>query len=147
MYYRKTCLKRPLPKGPRPLIGFQAQLSLNACQNYCRIRSILQYFRPSLSYRLSLRSLFYLVLSGRLRQVLLHLACKGVPGMDRVFDVELIRVRPLPYVTNPKLESPYYHQIMPCVQVAGKARWHLNSQTTNKLSSTSHRAMSINSLR
>ena len=30
----------------------------------------MQYFRPSLSYHLSLRSLFCLFLSGRLRQVL-----------------------------------------------------------------------------
>ena len=34
--------------------------------------SILQYFRPSLSYHLSLRSLFYLLLSGRFTQVLLY---------------------------------------------------------------------------
>ena len=38
----------------------------------CSPWSILQYFRPSLSYHLSLRSLFYLFLSGRLRQVLLY---------------------------------------------------------------------------
>ena len=35
--------------------------------------SILQYFRPSLSYDLSLRPLFCLFLSSRLRQVLLYL--------------------------------------------------------------------------
>ena len=35
-------------------------------------RGILQYFRPSLSYHLSLRSSFCLLLSGRLRQVLLY---------------------------------------------------------------------------
>ena len=34
---------------------------------------MLQYFRPSLSYHLLLRSLFCLVLSGRLRQVLLYI--------------------------------------------------------------------------
>ena len=34
--------------------------------------SILQYFRPSLSYHLSLRPLFRQFLSGRLRQVLLE---------------------------------------------------------------------------
>ena len=38
----------------------------------CSKGSILQYFRPSLSYHLSLRSLFCLLLSGRLRQVLLY---------------------------------------------------------------------------
>ena len=35
--------------------------------------SILQYFWTSLSYHLSLRSLFCLFLSGRLRQVLLYM--------------------------------------------------------------------------
>ena len=34
--------------------------------------SILQKFRPSLSYHMSLRSLFSLFVSGRLRQVLLY---------------------------------------------------------------------------
>ena len=38
----------------------------------CSTWSILQYFRPSLSYRLLLRSLFCLFLSGRLTQVLLY---------------------------------------------------------------------------
>ena len=38
----------------------------------CSKGSILQYFRPSLSYRLSLRSLFCLFLSDRFRQVLLY---------------------------------------------------------------------------
>ena len=51
-------------------IGFQDWLSLNAGQKYC---SILQYFWPSLSYHLSLRSLFCLFLSGCLRQVLLYI--------------------------------------------------------------------------
>ena len=55
-------------------IGFQDQLSLNAGQKYCRMLhgTILQYFRPSLSYHLSLRSLFCLFLSGRFTQVLLY---------------------------------------------------------------------------
>ena len=52
-------------------IGFQDRLSLNAGQKYSPKGSILQYFPPSLSYHLSLRSVFCLFLSGRLRQVLL----------------------------------------------------------------------------
>ena len=53
--YCKTCLMRPLRKR-RPKIGYQDQLSLNAGQTNCRmVGSILQYFRPSLSYHLSLR--------------------------------------------------------------------------------------------
>ena len=62
--YSKTCLKQPLKKTTK--IGFQDWLWLYAGQE-----SILQYFQPSLSYLLSLRSLFCLFLSGRLRQVLL----------------------------------------------------------------------------
>ena len=70
--YSKTCLKWPLKKKTK--IGFQDRLSLNAGQKYCRMLSwsILQYFRPSLSYHLTLRPLFCLFLSGRLRQVLLY---------------------------------------------------------------------------
>ena len=62
--YSETCVKRPLLK--RPKIDFQDQLSLNAGQKVSK-GSILQYFRPSLSYDLSLRSVFCLFLSGRLR--------------------------------------------------------------------------------
>ena len=79
--YSKTCVKRPLSK--RPKIGFQDQLSLkcrskvlqNAPVEHSAILlqwSILHYFRSSLSYHLSLRSLFYLFLSGRFTQVLLY---------------------------------------------------------------------------
>ena len=58
-----------------PLKQFQGRLSHYAGQKYCRMlqESILQYFRPSLSYHLYLRPLFCLFLSGRLRQVLLHM--------------------------------------------------------------------------
>ena len=70
--YFKTMLIEPTVKPVlsghskrRPKIGFQDQLSLNA-------ESILQYFLPSLSYLLSLTSLFCLYLTGRLRLVLLY---------------------------------------------------------------------------
>ena len=54
---------------------FQDQLLLNAGQSIaeCSKGSILQYFLPSLSYNLSLRSLFCLFSSGRFSQVLLYL--------------------------------------------------------------------------
>ena len=70
--YSKTCLKRPLKTTK---IGFQDQISHNEGQNYCRMlqESILQYFRPSLSYHLSLRPLFCLFLNGSFRQDLLYL--------------------------------------------------------------------------
>ena len=60
----------------RPKIGFQDRFSLNAGQKYCRMlqESILQYFRTLFSHHLSLRPLFWLFLSGCLRQVLLYAA-------------------------------------------------------------------------
>ena len=71
MNYSKTCLKRLLSKRqknrfPRPSIALcRSKVLQNA-------PSILQYFRSSLSFHLSLRSLFCLFLSGRrLGQVLL----------------------------------------------------------------------------
>ena len=61
--YSKTYVKRPLSK--RPKIGSQDQLSLRG--------RILQCFWPSLSYNLSLRSLFFLFLSSRFTQDLLYM--------------------------------------------------------------------------
>ena len=61
--YSKTCLKRPIKKKTDYLL-MQVK-SIAKC-------SILQYFQPSLSNHLSLRSLFCLFLSGRFRQVLLY---------------------------------------------------------------------------
>ena len=74
--YSTTCLKRPLKKKTK--IVFQDRLSVNTGQKYCRMlqESILQYFRTSLSYYLSLRSLFCLFWSGCLRQVLLYTVFK-----------------------------------------------------------------------
>ena len=56
--YGKTCLNCHSKR--RPKISFQDRLSLNAGQKYCRMlqESILQYFRTSLSYHLSLRPFF-----------------------------------------------------------------------------------------
>ena len=73
--YSKTCVKRTLSKRPR--IGFQDQLWLNAGQKKMQ-RSILQYFRPALSYHLSSRSLFCLFLRGHFTQVLLYVFCKTI---------------------------------------------------------------------
>ena len=70
--YSKTCLKRPLSK--RPKIGFNTNYYLMQVKSIaeCSNGSILQYFRPSFSYYFPLRSLLCLLLSGRLRQVLLY---------------------------------------------------------------------------
>ena len=71
--YSKTCLKWPLKKKTKTWFSRQCdRLSLNAGQTYCRMLQG-QYFRPSLSDHLSLRSLFCLLLSGRIRQVLLYI--------------------------------------------------------------------------
>ena len=66
-----TCLKRPLKKKTK--MGFKTDYRLMQVKSIAEYSkgSILQYFRPSLSYHLLLRPLFYLFLSGRLRQVLL----------------------------------------------------------------------------
>ena len=72
--YSKPCLKRPLQKDQK-IIFFKTNYRLMQVKRIaeCSKGSILQYFRPSLSYHLSLRSLFCLLLSGRLRQVLLYM--------------------------------------------------------------------------
>ena len=59
----------------RPKLVFKTDLRLMQVKSIaeCSNGSILQYFRPSLSYLLSLRSLFCLFLSGHLRQVLLYM--------------------------------------------------------------------------
>ena len=49
----------------------------------CSKGSILQYFRPSLSYQLSLRPLFCLFLSGRFTQVLLYLLNQYKVSMEK----------------------------------------------------------------
>ena len=75
--YSKTCLKRPPKKKTK--IGF---LVFKTNYHFMQVKSIakcskgsiLQHFRPSLSYHMSLRSLFCLFLSGRLRQDLLYKA-------------------------------------------------------------------------
>ena len=58
----------------RPKIRFKDWLWLNAGHKCCRMlqESILQYFRPSLGYHLSLRPWCYLFLSGCLRLNLLY---------------------------------------------------------------------------
>ena len=71
--YSKTCLKGHSQR--RPKLVFKTDYCLMQVKSIaeCSKRSILQYFGPSLSYYLSLRSLFCLFLRGRLRLVLLYL--------------------------------------------------------------------------
>ena len=66
------CKTTALKKGKN---AFQEQSLLKVhakCIAECSNGSILQYFRPSLSYHLSLGPYFCLFLSGRLREVLLY---------------------------------------------------------------------------
>ena len=69
--YGKTCVKRPLSK--RSKIVFKTNYRLMQVKSIaeCSKGSIQQYFRPSLSYHLSLKSSFSLFLRGRFTQVLL----------------------------------------------------------------------------
>ena len=70
--FSKTCVNLPLSK--RLKIGFRSRPIIAKCRSKVLQKqgSILQYFRPSLSYHLRLRSLFCLFLSGRFTQVLLY---------------------------------------------------------------------------
>ena len=70
--YSKTCLKGSLSK--RPKLVFKTKYRLMQVESIaeCSKGSILQYFRPSLSCHLSLRSLFCLFLSGHFTLILLH---------------------------------------------------------------------------
>ena len=63
--YSKTCVKRPLSKIPKIVFETNNRLMDVKSIAECSKGSILQYFRPPLSYHLSLRLLFYLFLSGR----------------------------------------------------------------------------------
>ena len=69
--YSKTCLKRTLSKRPKLFFKFNYPLMQVKSIAESSKGSILQYFRPSFSYPLSLRSLFCLFLSGRLRHFFL----------------------------------------------------------------------------
>ena len=59
----------------RPKLVFKTNYRLMLVKNIaeCSKGSILQYFRPSLSYHMPVRSLFCLFVSGHLRQVLLYI--------------------------------------------------------------------------
>ena len=75
----KTITVKPVLSGHskrRPKLVFKTNYRLMQVKSIaeCSKGSILHYFQPSLSYHLSLRSLFCLYMSGRLRQVLLYVA-------------------------------------------------------------------------
>ena len=69
---------------------------LSEGQKYCRLfQGELQYFRTSLSYQLSFRSLFCLCLSGLYTQVLLYAddfkkACGRYKDKYNIFDIQMV---------------------------------------------------------
>ena len=69
----KTCLKRPLLERAKLVFNTNYGLMQVKSVAECSKGSNLQYFQLSLSYHLSLRSLFCLFVSGRLRQVLQYI--------------------------------------------------------------------------
>ena len=69
----------------------------------CSYRSILQYFPSPLSYHFPLRPLFYLFLSGRLRQVLLFFIWKLRSTVQSLFVVS--------FQTLPKLVSKIWTMV------------------------------------
>ena len=71
--YSKTCVKQPPSKRPKLVFKTNYRLMQVKSIAECSKGSILQYFQPSLSYHLSVRSLFCLFLSGRFTLVLLSL--------------------------------------------------------------------------
>ena len=76
--YSKICLKLPLKRTPKLVFNTNYRLMQVKSIAECSPWSILQYFRPSLSYHFPLRHLFCLFLSGRLRQVFLYIeVCFG----------------------------------------------------------------------
>ena len=66
--YSKACVKRPLSKRLKIVLNNYPPMQVK-CILECSTWSILQYFRPSFSYHLSLISWFCLFLSGHFTQV------------------------------------------------------------------------------
>ena len=70
----------------RPKLVFKTEYCLMQVKSIAECsKSILQYFRPPLSYHLSLRPLFCLFLSGHLRQVLLCFVREHKPHCNIAF--------------------------------------------------------------
>ena len=84
-----------------------------------QVKSIAEYFRPSLSYHVSLRSLFCLFLSGCFTQVLLHVIFNHIVGLF-VFNirsaVKLIWSRGHSLVSSNRLEKPGIEPAIPGLQ-------------------------------
>ena len=71
--YSKTCLKRSRKKNTKMVFNTDYRLMQVKYIAECSPWSILQYIRPSLSYRFPFKTFVLSILSGRLRQVLLYI--------------------------------------------------------------------------
>ena len=100
----------------------------------CSPWSILQFFRPSLSFHLSLRSVFCLYLSDRLRQVLLYIlrviattpspTTKTTPKQHNVFNVYMYISPKINYVlTNSAHPDEMPHFIWVVTACHAGAQW------------------------
>ena len=90
----KNCHKRPLKKDQKWAFKTNYRLMQVKSIAGCSKGSILQYFRPSLSYHFSLRSLFCLFLHGRFRLVLQYhytMVCQPLQG-DNQQDLSPMKV-------------------------------------------------------
>ena len=113
--YSKTCLKRPLSKDQKLVFKTNYRLMQDKSIAVWSKGSILQYFWPSLGYRLSLRSLFCLFLSGRLRQVLLYSIWDRWVGVGTVM---------WPWSLYPKLSTCWTEEIS---HDMSELVWHRNA--------------------
>ena len=108
--YSKTCLKRPLSKRPKLVLKTNYRLmQVKSIAEWCSKGSILQDFRPSLSYYLPLRTLFCLFL---------------VAVLDRFYWFTLIRVTGLVELWYPKVkEEPSGLIVGRFDSNMGRSRW------------------------
>ena len=84
--YSKTCLKQ-VSKKPKLFFNTDYRLMQVKSIAECSNGSILQYFQPALSCTFPFIPLFWLFLSGRLRQVLLYIDISS-------FQIQHVIVRP-----------------------------------------------------
>ena len=66
----RFCIRVKQPLSKRPKVGFQDQLSLNACQKYCKM--LLTFIKLPFVMKIFVLSIF----SGRFTQVLLYVLKK-----------------------------------------------------------------------
>ena len=130
----------------RPKIVFNTNYRLMQVKSIaeCSKGSILQYFSPSLSYNLSLRSLFCLFFSGRLRQVILYFKA-SLFSVIRQLDITCQKVDDWPYLLtkhkmsrgksllkttdiNIDIDLLYWYQYLSYFLLIHQYRWQLFSR-------------------